>query len=354
MTSRGVVSLKAAKMPPVCSQRTPSLPKIWSQSKSPALSWLAAVRPRSETPTAPRTPNPRSVKFKPLRTVRPTPSKGIHLMKSVATPPCKVKSSSNRPTSLSANAVATAVRKPKQRRNPRATLYSPPPSQTLNSRVERIRPSPGSNRSIISPRESRSYLQEPGGFSCRVDMVRGVSMSSRLRSISDDGFPEVSGAFSFYVVGGSTCREKLDGNILFTESVTASGVSNITVKFLSGHAYLGILDLNDMLPGRNMKLFVAGYPDAGNFFAIDGNDPNRGSSIDRGHLAARNGRLPISGGATSKYQQGERQSEQLNPKLSKNIHRGLMDMNPAFFCQFVSVDSTVAICYLLTSFVERN
>ena len=169
-------------------------------------------------------------------------------------------------------------------------------------------------------------------------------MRSRLRSSSDDGFPEVSRAFSFHVVGGSTCREKLDGNILFTENVTASGVSNITVKFLSGHAYLGILDLDDMLSGRNMKLFVASYTDAGNFFAVDGNDPNRGSSIDRRQLAARNGRLPISGGATSKYQQGERQSEQLNPKMSKNIHRGLMDMNPAFFCQFVSVPAVEDNC----------
>jgi hypothetical protein len=103
-------------------------------------------------------------------------------------------------------------------------------------------------------------------------MVRGVSMS-------DEGFPKVPGALSFYVVGGSAGREKLDGNILFAENVTASGVSNITVRFLGGHAYLRVLDLNDMLPGRNMKLFVASYPGARNFFAVNGNDPNRGSSI---------------------------------------------------------------------------
>ena len=35
--------------------------------------------PRSETPLAPRTPNPRSVKFSPLRTVRPTPSDSAQL-----------------------------------------------------------------------------------------------------------------------------------------------------------------------------------------------------------------------------------------------------------------------------------
>ena len=63
-----------AKMPPVWNQRTPCLPKISSQSKSPVLIWLAAVLPRSETPTAPRTPKPRSVKLRPLRTVRPMPS----------------------------------------------------------------------------------------------------------------------------------------------------------------------------------------------------------------------------------------------------------------------------------------
>ena len=60
-------------------------------------------------PTAPRTPKPRSVKFRPLRTVRPTPSYGTHLMNSVSTPPCRMKSSSSRPTSLSAKAVQTAV-----------------------------------------------------------------------------------------------------------------------------------------------------------------------------------------------------------------------------------------------------
>ena len=74
---------------------------MWSQSKSPGLSWLAAVLPRSGTPTAPRMPKPRSVKFKPLRTVRPMPSSARQRMKSVATPPCRMKSSMRWPTSLS-------------------------------------------------------------------------------------------------------------------------------------------------------------------------------------------------------------------------------------------------------------
>ena len=62
------------------------------------------------------------------------------------------------PTGLSASAVTTAVRRPKQRRKPRATLYSPPPSQTLNERAVEIRPSPGSSRSITSPSATRSKL----------------------------------------------------------------------------------------------------------------------------------------------------------------------------------------------------
>src|SRR5215468_7421655 len=45
---------------------------------------------------------------------------------------------------------------PKQRFNPRATLYSPPPSLTAKCRVVQIRYSPGSKRSITSPRLTKS------------------------------------------------------------------------------------------------------------------------------------------------------------------------------------------------------
>ena len=120
---------------------------------SPALSCEIAVLPRSETPTAPRIPNPRSVKLRPFLTVLPIPSYLTHLISDVSTPPCIMKSSIRRPTSLSANAVTTAVFIPKQRRRPRATLYSPPPSQARNERAVLILPSPGSRRSIISPSE---------------------------------------------------------------------------------------------------------------------------------------------------------------------------------------------------------
>ena len=65
----------AAKMPPVWNHFVAFwFPNIADQSKSPGLSWLTAVWPRSEQPAAARTPKPRSVKLSPLRTVRPTPS----------------------------------------------------------------------------------------------------------------------------------------------------------------------------------------------------------------------------------------------------------------------------------------
>src|SRR5882757_6346946 len=154
----GVVSLSAQKMPPVWNHREPSLPKISSQSIWPGFNWLTAVCPRSEQPSAARTPNPRSVKFKPLRVVRPTPSYFAHDTCDWSTPPWSIRSSSSRPTGLSASAVTMAVFNPKHRRNPRATLYSPPPSHTLNWRAVATRTSPGSSRSITSPRLTSSHL----------------------------------------------------------------------------------------------------------------------------------------------------------------------------------------------------
>jgi hypothetical protein len=151
-----VVGDSAAKMPPVCRQRTPRSPNNRSQSTSPGAIAATAVCPRSEIPTAPRTPKPRSVKFRPLRAACPMPSNGAQRMSDVSTPPCRMRSSTSRPTSLSHSAVTTAVRRPKQRRSPRATLYSPPPSQTRNERAVRMRSSPGSSRSITSPSDTRS------------------------------------------------------------------------------------------------------------------------------------------------------------------------------------------------------
>src|SRR6266850_262592 len=67
-----------------------------------------------------------------------------------------MRSCTSRPTGLSASAVTILVSIPKQRRRPRATLYSPPPSQTWKLRAVWMRPSPGSSRSITSPRLTRS------------------------------------------------------------------------------------------------------------------------------------------------------------------------------------------------------
>ncbi len=164
----GVVVESAAKMPPVWNQRTPSRPKIRSQSRSPFLSCEAALLARSEQPTAPRMPKPRSVKFRPTRVFRPMPSKGTHWTYSISTPPCSIRSSSSRPTGLSTMAVTIAARLPNVRLSPRATLYSPPPSQTRKVRVVWIRSSPGSSRSMTSPSDRTSYLHSDWALSSRI------------------------------------------------------------------------------------------------------------------------------------------------------------------------------------------
>src|SRR6185437_5019550 len=135
---------------------------------SPGFSWLTAVFPRSEQPSAARTPNPRSVKFSPFRTVRPTPSYFTHFTWLWSTPPCSIKSSTSRPTGLSASEVTIAVFIPKHRRSPRATLYSPPPSHTSKRRVVATRTLPGSSRSITSPRLTRSHLHSSFGRNLRL------------------------------------------------------------------------------------------------------------------------------------------------------------------------------------------
>src|SRR6185437_3490446 len=75
-----------------------------------------------------------------------------------------MRSSSKRPTGLSAKAVTMAVFRPKQRLSPRATLYSPPPSETSKFRVVHTRRSPGSKRNITSPRLTRSQRHSDLGL----------------------------------------------------------------------------------------------------------------------------------------------------------------------------------------------
>src|SRR5439155_7877982 len=81
-----------------------------------------------------------------------------------------MRSSTRRPTGLSARVVTMEVSKSKQRFRPRATLYSPPPSETSKLRVVQTRRSPGSKRSMTSPRLSRSQRQF-----CFVLIVSGIS-----------------------------------------------------------------------------------------------------------------------------------------------------------------------------------
>ncbi len=86
-TVSAVSGSRAAKMPPVWSQRTPSSPNSRSQSASSGVICEAAECPRSEQPSAGRTPKPFSVKLRPTRVARPSPSNGRQMMWDVSTPP---------------------------------------------------------------------------------------------------------------------------------------------------------------------------------------------------------------------------------------------------------------------------
>ena len=138
---------------------------------------------RSEQPMAPRIPKPLSVKFRPLRQVLPIPSVSIHLISEVSTPPCRIKSSISIPTSLSANAVITAVLRPKQRRRPRTTLYSPPPSHARKLLAVRILPSPGSSLSITSPRDTASNVHSSFGLKFRFIFSSSIMICVPLQQV---------------------------------------------------------------------------------------------------------------------------------------------------------------------------
>ena len=112
------------------------------------------------------------------------PSNGRQHTCRVSTPPASMSASTSRPTSLSTRAVTTAVRSPKQRRRARATLYSPPPSHTSNDRAVRMRPLPGSRRSITSPTATQSQRDPSGG---RIDRVTGAALRRRRAHASVDG-----------------------------------------------------------------------------------------------------------------------------------------------------------------------
>ena len=154
-TTSGVVVDSAAKMPPVWNQRTPC-GRRGAPSRRPrpqlARRGVTAVGDADRaayTEAALGEVEPVADGAADAVVRRPT-----GLVRS--TPPWQIRSSTSRPTSLSASAVTTAVRRPKQRRSPRATLYSPPPSQTWNAARSRCGRRPGSSRSITSPSATAS------------------------------------------------------------------------------------------------------------------------------------------------------------------------------------------------------
>src|SRR5689334_3525134 len=156
MTASDVFGARAAKMPPVWNQRTPSSPNSFSQFTSPGLICDAAEWPRSLQPSAARIPKPFSVKLRPTRVLRPRPSNSRQMIFDTSTPPCIMRSSTSQPRSLTGSAVTAVARLPQHLRMARATLYSPPPSHTWKLRALRTRPKPGSKRSITSPNEAQS------------------------------------------------------------------------------------------------------------------------------------------------------------------------------------------------------
>jgi hypothetical protein len=86
-----------------------------------------------------------------------------------------MKSSTSQPRSLLGNAVTTVERLPQHLRMARATLYSPPPSQTWKLRALRTRPNPGSKRSMTSPNDAQSQRQSLEG---RIFNTLSVVMTS--------------------------------------------------------------------------------------------------------------------------------------------------------------------------------
>src|SRR5476649_2430331 len=127
-----------------------------------------------------------------------------------------MKSSTRWPTSLSTKAVQTAVFRPKAFRRPREVLYSPPPSQALKRRAVRMRPSPGSRRSMTSPSESWSRAHWEWGRRVRLMAIKGGAG----RCSDDDAPVEVSDQLWRARLGG----ELVEGHELGLREEEAAGV----------------------------------------------------------------------------------------------------------------------------------
>src|ERR1035437_3197930 len=154
-----------------------------------------------------------------------------------------MRSSSRRPTGLSARAVTMAVLRPKQRRRPRATLYSPPPSHTLNWRAVATRTSPGSRRSMTSPSETRSHLQSSFLRSTRLFLL-GVALiesSCSLRRWVGKHVPAAKAGVLRRWLGGGTkvppyLRREWESSAILSKVADSYGVHVGVVLVLSAHA----------------------------------------------------------------------------------------------------------------------
>src|SRR5882672_7524791 len=132
-------------------------------------------------------PNPFSVKLRPTRVLRPRPSNSRQMIFEVSTPPCIMRSSTSQPRSLTGRAVTAVARFPQHLRMARATLYSPPPSHTVNCRALRTRPKPGSKRSITSPKETQSHLVCAAGRMFSTSAM-GADLLDQLHGVADAAF----------------------------------------------------------------------------------------------------------------------------------------------------------------------
>ena len=121
-----------------------------------------------------------------------------------------MRSSTSRPTSLSTNAVTTAVRSPKQRRSPRATLYSPPPSQTreLAGGADPARPRVEPQHHLAErQRIVAAARRVPKLHSGSLPIMRSMWTTRRVRPIRPGPRPPRSGPVTLGPVAGrEQCR----------------------------------------------------------------------------------------------------------------------------------------------------
>jgi hypothetical protein len=128
------------------------------------LGWLfaIAVLPRSEQPTAARTPKPRSVKLRPLRTVLPMPSYGTQRTSDVSTPRYKIRSSSSCPIGFfceCCNYSGAHAKPPESART--VVFFAPLPSLKVSGRTD----------ALFAGIEAQHYLAEADSPSCNFQLL---------------------------------------------------------------------------------------------------------------------------------------------------------------------------------------